>query len=456
MKTYAVILAAGASERFSGGVSKQFVRIAGRTVLEHTLAVFESAEEIDEIILVIPAKQREKVQRILSHSEHAKVHRIVEGGETRRESSARGIESIPEDVQEGYVIIHDCARPFVTRRIIRDCLYALRDYSAVDVAIPTSDTIICVNERDIIEQIPERARLRRGQTPQAFRLSLIRQAHREAHPETKVTDDCGLVLEQGLSPIKVVRGERTNIKLTWPEDLYLTDKIFQVQGIDMLPPHEERLGKLRGRVVVLFGGSGGIGAALAEKLRKIGAIVNVFSRSVGNCDITDYSSVQQKLAQVHRDYGRLHAVVNTAGSLGIGKLQERDAEEIRREVDVNFMGSINVCKAAIPYLRSTRGSILLFASSSYTHGRAGYSPYSACKAAIVNLVQALAEELHPEGICINAVSPARTKTPMREVAFGKEDDEGSLLDPDSVAETAMHALVAPDLTGQVINVNQAI
>lgn len=115
MKTYAVILAAGASERFSGGVSKQFVRIAGRTVLEHTLAVFESAEEIDEIILVIPAKQREKVQRILSRSEHAKVHRIVEGGETRRESSARGIESIPEDVQEGYVIIHDCARPFVTR-----------------------------------------------------------------------------------------------------------------------------------------------------------------------------------------------------------------------------------------------------------------------------------------------------------------------------------------------------
>ena len=81
------------------------------------------------------------------------------------------------------------------------------------------------------------------------------------------------------------------------------------------------------------------------------------------------------------------------------------------------------------------------------YGRRGYSPYSTCKAAIVNLVQALAEELRPEGICINAVSPARTKTPMREAAFGKEEDKGSLLDPDSVADApkriVLHQILSP-------------
>ena len=116
------------------------------------------------------------------------------------------------------------------------------------------------------------------------------------------------------------------------------------------------------------------------------------------------------------------------------------------------MGSINVAKASIPYLLKTKGCILLFASSSYTRGRALYSTYSSTKAAIVNLTQALAEELYHDGIRINVINPERTATPMRYKSFGKEPD-GSLLAPEKVAEACLNTLLS-DYTGQVIDVRR--
>ena len=111
-------------------------------------------------------------------------------------------------------------------------------------------------------------------------------------------------------------------------------------------------------------------------------------------------------------------------------------EDIKQDVFVNYIGSINVVKASIPYLQKTHGSILLFTSSSYTRGRALYSTYSSAKAGIVNLTQALAEELMSEKININVINPERTATPMRLKAFGKEP-EGSLLNPEKVADISL-------------------
>ena len=137
----------------------------------------------------------------------------------------------------------------------------------------------------------------------------------------------------------------------------------------------------------------------------------------------------------------------------MGKLAERPIDDIREEIETNYIGSINVAKASIPYLKQTKGCILLFASSSYTRGRALYSTYSSSKAGIVNLVQALSEELSADGIRINTINPERTATPMRFKVFGKEP-EGSLLLPEKVAEVSLKTLLS-DLTGQVIDVRRA-
>lgn len=449
MKTYAIVLASGTAQRFDPGGPqlKQFAKVAGRTLLEHVATLFERTECIDEIIVVVTPGHRETAQKLLKKPQYQKVSRILEGGSTRKESSRIAISSISD--AEAHVIIHDCARPMLSERIVRDCLDALQHHDAVDVAIPSADTIIRVNAQGFIEDIPERSALLRGQTPQCFKLSLIRRAHELAAAEESYTDDCGLIVRHKLAPVYVVQGERANIKVTWPEDLHLADKFFQLRSMSELSENDQALSRLRDKVIVVFGGTSGIGECIVQQAQVLGASCIPLSRRTG-CDITDPAMVQAVLEQIALHHGHIDAVINSSGILRIGKLVERGLESMIEELNVNYLGAIHVCRASIPYLRKAHGSLTLFTSSSYTRGRALYAPYSSTKAAIVNLAQALAEELYDEGIRVNVINPARTATPMRTAAFG-EEEPSSLLSPSKVAHTTLLTLIS-SFTGQVISV----
>lgn len=446
MKNYGIILASGTGTRYHGDIPKQFVKIAGKTVLEHTLDVFEKSKYIDSIILVITPAYREMAEEILLNNNYSKISKLLNGGETRKDSSCIGISSIEDE--EAYVTIHDCARPFLTERILKDCAEALKKYDAVDVAIPSADTIIKVKD-EIIENIPERKYLMRGQTPQCFRLSVIKKAHELAKDDTNFTDDCGLVVKYNLSEVYVVEGENENIKITYPSDIYMADRLFQVRTADS--PDDNNLSDLKDKVIAIFGGTSGIGESISLMAEKFGAHVFVSSDKTG-VDVMSYSDVEKFLKGVNEKAGKIDYVINTAGILKVGKLTDRDVEDIKQEINVNYVGSINVAKASIPYLKETKGGMLMFGSSSYTRGRALYSTYSSTKAAIVNLVQALSEELISDGIRINTMNPERTATAMRFNAFGKEP-EGTLLDVEKVAEASLKTLLS-DLTGQVIDVRR--
>ena len=236
IKNYGIILASGAGSRYKSDVPKQFVKIAGKTVLEHTLDIFENSAYIDAVILVITPDYRQFAEEILLKNNFKKVIKLLNGGETRKESSYIGISSI--DDKEANVIIHDCARPFLTERIIKDCAEALKQYDAVDVAIPSADTIIKVQD-NVIENIPDRKFLMRGQTPQCFKLSVIKQAHKLSENDSNFTDDCGLIVKYGLGKVFVVEGDMENIKITYPSDIYMADRLFQVRST--LFPHEQNL-----------------------------------------------------------------------------------------------------------------------------------------------------------------------------------------------------------------------
>ena len=447
LKNYGIILASGSGSRYGADVPKQFVKIAGKTILEHTIDVFEKAQGIDDIIIVITPEYRTMAEEILLKNNYKKVSKLLNGGEIRKESSFIGISSIEDE--EANVIIHDCARPFLTQRIISDCIEALKTYDAVDVAIPSADTIIKVDENNVIQNIPHRATLRRGQTPQCFKLSTIKKAHELSKNDTNFTDDCGLVVKYGLGDVYVVEGDVENIKVTYPSDIFMADRLFQIRS--SLFPEEQNLEKMEDKVIVIFGGTSGIGECTAILAREYGAKVYVASTSTG-CDIRDYASVEKFLKEVYTETKRIDYVVNSAGILRMGKLAERSIEEIQKDIDINYTGSINVAKASIPYLKESKGSMQLYASSSYTRGRSLYSTYSSTKAGIVNLAQALAEELACDGIRVNVINPERCATPMRFKAFGKEP-EGSLLQPEKVAEASLKTLLS-ELTGQVIDVKR--
>ena len=141
-----------------------------------------------------------------------------------------------------------------------------------------------------------------------------------------------------------------------------------------------------------------------------------------------------------------------AGILVKEALTSMSQESIMASLHVNLLGVINVAREAFPYLRDTRGSLLFYTSSSYTRGRMMYSLYSATKAAIVNFVQAIAEEWHDFGIRVNCINPERTKTPMRVQNFGNEP-EGSLLPAEDVAVASLNTVFSA-ATGEVIDVRR--
>ncbi len=224
MKTYAVILASGTGKRTGLTTPKQFLKIGEKTIIEHTINAFEQNEQIDEIIIVTNPDYINLTKNLIKQNCFKKIKTILPGGKTRQESSYIGICAIKED--DGKVLIHDAARPFVSTRIINECIKALDTYKAVNVAIESTDTILEVNDRNIIEGIPERKYLKHAQTPQGFNLKLIKKAH-ELAKNLNVTDDSSLVVKLKLADVYVISGEESNIKITHPTDFIIADAILK-------------------------------------------------------------------------------------------------------------------------------------------------------------------------------------------------------------------------------------
>ncbi|MFF4737179.1 SDR family NAD(P)-dependent oxidoreductase [Streptomyces sp. NPDC001262] len=463
-RTVAVVLAGGTGSRVGLPLPKQLVKIAGKPVIEHTLAVFEDSPDIDDIVVYMHPDYLGEVQAIVSRAGFTKVRGIHAGGGTRSDTTRRAITALTASARPGEdpnVLFHDAVRPLVSRRIICDCVRALSRHRAVDVAIPSADTVITTHTRaeegEFIASVPQRAALRRGQTPQGFKLSTIRQAYEKAarDPQFEATDDCSVVLRYlPHTPVHVVRGEEHNMKITHPVDIFIAEKLFQL-ATHRIPGHDGDdacHSRLRDKVVVIFGASYGIGADVAALAEQHGARVFKYSRTTTGTYVENPRDVQAALADAHTSAGRIDYVVNTAGLLRIGKLTGTSPDDIAHATAVNYLAPIHIARAAHPYLRQTRGQLLFYTSSSYTRGRAHYGLYSSAKAATVNLTQSLADEWADDHIRVNCINPERTRTPMRLNAFGDEPED-SLLTSHTVATTSIDALLS-SLTGQVIDVRR--
>lgn len=463
LRNIAVILAGGTGRRMGLQIPKQLVKIAGKPIMQHTLQAFQQARRIDEIIIAMAPGYRTEAEAIVEAGRFTKVSKIIEGGESRAETTMRAIDAADSGAEVN-VLLHDAVRPFVDHRVIEDCVTALDRYEAVDVAIPSADTIIRVDDYGgtVIKDVPRRDVLRRGQTPQCFRLSTIRRAYELAMADTEftegkiaTTDDCSVVLRYLPDvPIFVVAGSEQNMKVTHPVDAFLADKLFQLSSHRPPPPatDEEYTAALSGRTLVIFGGSQGIGADIAALARSYGARVFAFSRTATATDVSNPADIDTALTKAAAETGRIDYVVDTAGVLHTGRLDDTDEAAIEESARVNFLAPAWIAKAAIGHLRRSKGHLLLYTSSSYTRGRAGYSLYSSAKAATVNLTQALADEWAEDGVRVNCINPERTATPMRLRAFGPEPPD-TLLTSEQVARTSIDVLIS-DLTGHVVDIRR--
>jgi len=456
MKNIAVILAGGSGNRFGLDIPKQFAKVAGKTIIEHTLDTFQNSSFINEICIVIRAGWRDKIEEIIIGGNYTKVKKVLNGGEERKDSSLSAINAYQSEdgAKKFNLIFHDAVRPFVSDDIIQKCVEGLKHYNAIDVAIPATDTIIEVKE-SIITNIPNRSDMMQGQTPQCFKLETIAKAYDVAQkdPNLKATDDCGIVRKYlPQESIYVVEGSIENIKITHAQDIFMADKLFQLkkQSLNYRYTDEYYTQHFRDKVMVIFGGSYGIGKDIGELAQKFGAKVYFYSRSGTNTDVSKISDVQTALKKAVNESNRIDFVVNTASILIKEPLAHTEYNSILDIVNINYLGAVYVAKESIPYLEESKGALLNFTSSSYTRGRQNYSLYSSTKTAIVNLTQALGEELSNKSIRVNCINPERTQTPMRIANFGNEPAD-TLLSSMEVAYSSLNTLLA-DFTGQVVDV----
>jgi 2-C-methyl-D-erythritol 4-phosphate cytidylyltransferase len=230
----AVVLGGGTGTRFGAALPKQLLALNGRTLVEHCVAAFagvpriDGAPGIDEILLVMPLAYHDEAKRLVG----GQVSAIIEGGVSRSDSVRNALAHIGAryDEAETGVLIHDAARPLVTRQIITDCIAALNEHDAIGTAVPTSDTILAVQD-GVIAHVPPRETLYRAQTPQCFRLAVIAKAHAlaAADPAFTPTDDCGVVLRYLRDvPVHVIPGSESNIKVTYPSDLAIAEVLLRL------------------------------------------------------------------------------------------------------------------------------------------------------------------------------------------------------------------------------------
>lgn len=222
----AVILAAGKGSRMGGEIPKQYMDLAGRPVLAHTLAAFDHAPSIDA--LVIAAADAAYVrERILIPYPVNKPVSFVQGGRERQDSVRNAIRYIKNCE---IVVIHDGVRPLITVEVIEQSIAAARLYGACAVGMPCKDTVKEADEKAFSLRTPDRSRMWTIQTPQAFQLGLLKTAHEKAVKDGYLgTDDSSLVERLG-HPAKLIEGGYDNIKITTQEDLELAAIYLRHRG----------------------------------------------------------------------------------------------------------------------------------------------------------------------------------------------------------------------------------
>jgi 2-C-methyl-D-erythritol 4-phosphate cytidylyltransferase len=232
-KVTAIVLAAGQGKRMNSSVAKQFLSLQEKPVVYYSLQAFEQSS-VDEIILVTGEGQVDYCRKEIVEFYHLnKVAAIVEGGKERYDSVYQGL--INSDTTD-YVLIHDGARPFITKELINQLIETVKECNACILGIPVKDTIKIVDEKGNITATPDRNTLWAAQTPQAFEYSAIRRAFETYYKEKNshnitITDDAMLYEAFCKLPVKMVTGSYNNIKLTTPEDLILAEWIL-MQRVD--------------------------------------------------------------------------------------------------------------------------------------------------------------------------------------------------------------------------------
>jgi 2-C-methyl-D-erythritol 4-phosphate cytidylyltransferase len=226
MKINAVVVAAGKGERMGASLPKPFLPMAGVPLFIHTIQSLSRSSLIKKIVLVIAADRESLCQKLLEqHGPHSVPLSLIHGGLERQDSVRLGLTALEPDCD--IVVIHDAARPFISAQVIDQSVAVAAEYGGALVAIPARDTIKRVNREQIVIGTVPRQDLWLAQTPQTFRVEIIREAHARATASGMTATDDAALLEWLGGQVKIVPGDIRNFKITTPEDLQLAEALLR-------------------------------------------------------------------------------------------------------------------------------------------------------------------------------------------------------------------------------------
>ena len=229
-KLAVIIPAAGSGSRMGSRIPKPFIQLNGQPILAHTIRNFLHVNEVIQIIVPTGNDSVKAVEEIVGATNNSRVHfHIVEGGAERQHSIQNALAKVFDEVD--LVAVHDAVRPFIKPALIKKCADEAQKYKGAIIAVPAKDTIKIVDKHGAIERTPNRETLWQAQTPQIFSTKLLKKAYQKAIENNFVgTDDASLVERLGVR-VKVVEGNRENLKITYPIDLQIAELFLKNEAL---------------------------------------------------------------------------------------------------------------------------------------------------------------------------------------------------------------------------------
>lgn len=226
MSVHAIVLAAGSGQRF--GAKKQFLDLAGKPVVVHSLSLFEQSVQIDTVICVVPKADLAFAKGLISEYGLSKVKTVLAGGGTRQDSVAIALDHLEaEHLGQDLVVVHDGARPLLSLDLLETLISKAKNKGAVVAARPVTDSLKLVSAAGIIQSTLPRKGLWAMQTPQVFTLSILLKAYRKGTDDGFCATDEAMLVERLGVPVLCVVGPSENIKITNPSDFRLAESYLQ-------------------------------------------------------------------------------------------------------------------------------------------------------------------------------------------------------------------------------------
>ena len=218
MSIKVIIPASGSGTRFGGNIPKQFLKIEGKEILAHAISAFNQIRSIDEIIIATKQEYFEKIKLIIRKNNFFKISRIVEGGKMRQDSVYRALMNL-DCSENDFILVHDAVRPFISRDKILELIKEVKKHNCVILGLPVCETLKKIDKKNYVKETIDRKNIWSIQTPQAFIYDILKKSFEKAYKDNFTgTDESSLAEHSGYN-VKVIEGEKTNIKITLKADL---------------------------------------------------------------------------------------------------------------------------------------------------------------------------------------------------------------------------------------------